>query len=159
MGERALRVGVTGHIRLSRESSRPIYLALRSYLAGQLRVHDHLYGITCLADGADSLFARAVSDLDGTLEVILPGPPGNRRRTRRLLRRAHRVSQVGPGPVEARYAEASERVLHGCEVLVAVWDGTDAGGQGGTAHTVARARELGKQVEVIWPAQARRLGP
>ncbi|XVV14840.1 hypothetical protein ACQP2X_11060 [Actinoplanes sp. CA-131856] len=160
MGDNVLRVGVTGHIRLTRESSRPIYLALRRYLRDQLRVYDNVHGVTCLADGADSLFARAVRDLGGTLEVILPGPPGNRRRTRRLLRRADRVSRVGTGPApEARYAEASERMLAGCEVVVAVWDGTEAGGRGGTAHTVARARELGKRVDVIWPPGARRLGP
>jgi hypothetical protein len=157
MANGVVRIGVTGHIRLSRGSSRPIYRALRSLLRAQLLVHDGVHGVTCLADGADSLFARAVRDLAGTFEVVLPGPPGGGRRTRRLLRRARQVSQVRPDPrPEVRYAEASERVLESCDLLVAVWDGSADGGHGGTAHTVARARAMGKPVEVIWPRKASR---
>jgi hypothetical protein len=155
-----VRIGVTGHIQLSRGSSRPIYRALRAFLRAQLINHHGVHGVTCLADGADSLFARAVRDLAGTFEVFLAGPPGSGRRTRRLLKRAHQVSQVHPDPrPEVRYAEASERMLASCDLLVAVWDGDDQGGHGGTAHTVARARAMGKPVQVIWPRKAKRRSP
>jgi hypothetical protein len=29
-------------------------------------------GLSCLADGADQIFARAVTNLGGTLEVVVP---------------------------------------------------------------------------------------
>jgi uncharacterized lipoprotein YddW (UPF0748 family) len=41
---------------------------------------------------------------------------------------------------EEAYAAANERLLDEVDVLVAVWDGKDAQGQGGTAQVVARAR-------------------
>jgi len=158
MDSDVVRIGVTGHIRLTRGSARPIYRALRDLLLRQVR-QGAVHGVTCLADGADTLFARAVRDVAGTLEVVLPGPPGRGRRTRRLLRAATKVTRVADDPVpENTYAAASDRMLHACDLLVAVWDGNDDGGYGGTAHTVARARELGKPVLVVWPRKARRKG-
>jgi hypothetical protein len=153
-----LRIGVTGHIRLTRGSVRPIYRELRALLA-ELSRRGPVHGITCLADGADSLFARAVRDSRASFQVILPGPPSRRRALRRLLEAASAVEHVDPGPrPELRYATASERVLQECDVLVAVWDGRQEGTHGGTAYTVARARQLGKEVRVVWPRRAKRRG-
>jgi len=157
MGNDVVRIGVTGHIRLTRGSLRPIYRALVQVLRAQLRLHGAVHGVTCFAEGTDRLFARAVSDLAGTFEVVLPGPPDNGRQTRRLLQRARRVTHVTPHQTpEFRYAAASEQMLQSCDLLVAVWDGAQNGTHGGTAHTVARARELGKPVQVVWPRKAKR---
>lgn len=151
-------IGVTGHIRLTPGSIRPIYRAIGSVLRAQLVLHGELHGVTCLADGADRLFARAILSLAGTFEVVLPGPPDGRRRTRRLLRQARRITRVPPCPTpEIGYAAAGELMLRRCDLLVAVWDGTEDGAHGGTAHTVGRAHELGRPVEVVWPDEARRL--
>ncbi|MFI5933648.1 hypothetical protein [Actinoplanes sp. NPDC051494] len=153
MTDDVVRIGVTGHIRLTRGSARHIYREVREVL---LR-HGAVHGVTCLADGADSIFARAVRDVAGTIEVVLPGPPGRGRRTRRLLRAATHVTHIGYDPVpENTYAAASDHVLRACDVLVAVWDGDDDGVYGGTAHTVARARAMGRPVLVVWPRKARR---
>jgi hypothetical protein len=157
MDDDVMRIGVTGHIRLTRGSVRPIYQAIRAVLRAQLLLHAQVHGVTCLADGADRLFARAVRSLAGTFEVVLPGPADGRRRTRRLLRQARRVTQVSGATPEIRYAAAGEMMLRRCELLVAVWDGAEDGAYGGTAHTVGRARELGRAVQVVWPAEAQRL--
>jgi hypothetical protein len=158
MDNDVVRVGVTGHIRLTRGSARPIYRALKALLRGQLLLHDQVHGVTCLADGADRLFARAIRDVAGTFDVVLPGPPDETRQTRRLLRQARRVTQMPADPrPEIRYAAASEMMLRNCDLLVAVWDGHEDGTYGGTAYTVARAREQGTPVRVVWPEKARRL--
>jgi hypothetical protein len=44
-------------------------------------------GITCLADGADQIFARAAADAGGKLEAIIPG----------ARYRDGRTSRPGPG--------------------------------------------------------------
>jgi hypothetical protein len=158
MNDDVVRIGVTGHIRLTRGSARPIYRAIRAVLRHQLLFHDRVHGITCLADGADRLFARAIRDLAGTFEVVLPEPPADDRRTRRLLRQARQITRVpADARPEARYAAAGELLLRRCDLLVAVWDGGEDGIHGGTAHTVARARELGRPVQVVWPDKAKRL--
>lgn len=152
-----LCVGVTGHIRLTAQSRRLIFEDLVSRLRRHQAGHRVLHGVTCLADGADRLFARAIRACAGTFDVILPEQPDSRRETGRLLRQARTVTTVPADPTPAvRYAAASEQVVRNCDVLIAVWDGTPDGEHGGTAHTVAQARRLGVPVEIVWPAGAQR---
>lgn len=47
--------------------------------------------------------------------------------------------------------DASRTMLEGADKLYAVWDGKPARGYGGTADVVALARDLGVNVQVIWP--------
>jgi hypothetical protein len=42
------------------------------------------------------------------------------------------------------------------DLLIAVWDGQPARSWGGTADVVAKARQLGLPVTVIWPNGATR---
>jgi hypothetical protein len=144
------RIGVTGHIHLTAGSRAPILRALRA----ELQPYGPVYGYTCLADGADRLFAEAVHEAGGAYEVVLPSPPAG---PDEFLDRARRVSTIpGTLPPEARYAAASEVILDNIDVLVAVWDGEPGGVPGGTAQTVARARARGLPVHVVWPAGAQR---
>lgn len=54
------------------------------------------------------------------------------------------------------YMAASEDVLSSVDEMVAVWDGTPAGGHGGTADVVAAAKVRGIPVTVVWPIGAAR---
>ena len=65
-----VRIAITGHRGLPADTVRLVDDAVRSALAE----HDaeRLTGISCLADGADQIFARAVVDLGGALEVVVP---------------------------------------------------------------------------------------
>jgi hypothetical protein len=156
-----LRLGVTGHVRLTRRSRALVGAALREALRqyGGRPVH----GVTCLADGADQLFAQALIEADGTYEAVLPAAdyrerevaPANRATFDRLLRRAERVTYASPVTCAEAYAAAGAQVLDRSDRLVAVWDG-GGGGLGGTADVVAGARRRGMPVEVVWPAGARR---
>jgi hypothetical protein len=46
--------------------------AIRTELTQFQEGDGSLVGISCLADGADQLFARAVVDMGGALEVVIP---------------------------------------------------------------------------------------
>ncbi|MFF4194344.1 hypothetical protein [Nonomuraea sp. NPDC001831] len=156
-----VRVAVSGHRGLAGETAALVDRAIREALAEYL---PGLRGLSCLADGADQIFARAVLDLGGALEVVIPaeryrdGLPGECRAAYDELlgraRRAHRLEFV-ESTAESHMA-ASERMLDDADVLVAVWDGQPARGHGGTADVVAEARRRGMSVRVIWPEGARR---
>ena len=63
------RIAISGHRGLPTPTARLVDQAIRAALAE--RAPD-VTGLSCLADGADQIFARAVTDLGGTLEVIVP---------------------------------------------------------------------------------------
>ena len=120
--------------------------------------------MTCLATGADQVFARAVRAVGGTYEVILPAPdyrdmlaPDHRAEFDQLLAGASRVIHTGlaESGTEA-YAEASRLMLTGIDRLLAVWDGTVRGQPGGTADVVCDARRLCVLTTVVWPAGSTR---
>jgi hypothetical protein len=124
---------------------------------------NELTGVSCIARGADSIFAQAVLDAGGALEVLLPAAnyreakvkPDHAAQFDDLLRRATvvRVMPFAEANREA-YEAANEAMLSSCDGLCAVWDGQGAVDRGGTAAVVEQARSRGLPVEVIWPAGA-----
>ena len=156
------RIGITGHTNLTQATENVISEALHGWL--RQCCPSNLVGVSCLARGADQLFAQAVLDLGGRLEVVLPAPdyrtkikPDNLARYDTLLAAADSV-QVMPFDTSRResYLAASEYLLAHVDELVAVWDGGPSGGLGGTADVVSAARERGLPVQVIWPPGAAR---
>ncbi|HET6952075.1 MAG TPA: hypothetical protein VFI47_16965 [Acidimicrobiales bacterium] len=123
-----------------------------------------LVGLSCIADGPDALFAQAVLDHGGELEVFVPadeyraGLPAEHHSTYdRLLAAASTVHRL---PYRESTSEshmaASELMLDGADELYAVWDGLPARGYGGTADVVTAAHRLGLPVAIIWPNGATR---
>ncbi|HEV7907016.1 MAG TPA: hypothetical protein VGP03_02640 [Pseudonocardiaceae bacterium] len=156
-----MRIGITGHSNLVPECLPAVHAALAEVL-GELT--PPLVGVSCLAPGADQVFARVVLELGGAVEVVLPAmdyrdkmAPEHRDSYDDLLRRASVVS-VLPHLLSGRqaYVAANERMLASIDLLVAVWDGVPAAGKGGTAETVEHARACGVPVQVVWPPEARR---
>jgi hypothetical protein len=157
-----MRVGVTGHSNLTPESVPAVVAELRTVLS---EYGAPLVGVSCLARGADQVFARVVLELGGHLEVLLPAAdyrerkvkPDNREEFDELIGRATEV-RVLPFDTSTRdaYAAANDAVLSGVDVLVAVWDGAPPDGRGGTGDTVQAARRRGVPVVVAWPDGARR---
>jgi hypothetical protein len=137
--------------------------ALRDLLAGYQNAD--LIGVTCLAKGADQLFACAILDLGGQLIVVLPSPnyreqkvkPDNRALFDALIAKATEVRHI-PYAESGReaYEAANATLLDIADRLVAVWDGQPSKDQGGTGAVVQQARQLGKPVHVIWPQGAAR---
>ncbi|MER5390096.1 hypothetical protein [Saccharopolyspora sp. NPDC002686] len=156
------RIGVTGHSNLTAAS----VSLVREALAAELSSHSEgLIGVTCLARGADQVFARAVLDAGGSFEVVLPAAdyrdrkvkPDNAAEFDELLGKASKVHTM---PFEESnpdaYMSASEHVLGTVDAMLAVWDGQPSGGYGGTGDVVQAARERGIPVTVVWPNGASR---
>jgi hypothetical protein len=59
-------------------------------------------------------------------------------------------------PTEEAFWSAGRYVVDHADQVLAVWDGQQAGGLGGTADVVAYARAKRKPVTRIWPAGAER---
>src|SRR5947209_15173878 len=69
-GEAVARFGITGHMNLTPESVPLIRKAITDVLAPY--AGEEMTGVSCIARGADSIFAQTVLDLGGKLEVVLP---------------------------------------------------------------------------------------
>jgi hypothetical protein len=121
-------------------------------------------GISCLADGADQIFARAVAALGGRLEVIIPAvkyraglPRQAQPEYDRLLTQAREVRRLPfTESTSESHMEASKLMIGQADELYAVWDGQPARGYGGTADVVTYAREHAMPVHIIWPDGAQR---
>ncbi|WP_367137757.1 hypothetical protein [Saccharothrix sp. HUAS TT1] len=159
-----MRVGITGHSNLAPDCVDDVREAIRTALEAEAAGGSSLVGVTCLAPGADQLFAGVVLELGGRVEVVLPAmdyreklKPEKRAAYDELLARAHVVS-VLPNELSGRhaYVMANERMLASVELLIAVWDGQPPDGRGGTADVVETARASGVPVVVVWPGGARR---
>ncbi|MFE5539097.1 hypothetical protein [Streptomyces sp. NPDC056492] len=148
-------VAVTGHMRIDPERSAAVADSLRSVLASSSA--GGLTGLSCLAEGADALFADLVLEAGGRLEVVLPSHDYRARMVAphfaadfdRLRGAAAAVTVMPYRQASARAYKAANRVLLGrADLLVAVWNGLP-GRPGGTADTVAEARAAGLPVKVV----------
>nr|WP_043636629.1 hypothetical protein [Nonomuraea candida] len=156
-----VRIAVSGHRGLPEETVVLVDGAVREALA---EYGPGVAGLSCLADGADQIFARAVLDLGGVLEAVIPakeyrdGLPGECHAAYdELLGRAVRTHRLDFAESTAEsHMTASARMLDDADVLFAVWDGQPARGFGGTADVVAEARRREVPVRVIWPDGAQR---
>lgn len=155
------RIAVSGHRGLPPEVAHLVDAATRAHLAS---IGPDLIGISCLADGADQIFARAVLDAGGVLEVVVPAeqyraglPVDCHAEYDALLASASTVRELHyEDSTSESHMEASRVMLASADELLAVWDGQPARGYGGTADVVALALEQGLPVHVIWPEGARR---
>lgn len=158
-----MRIAVTGHMDVSPESYDPI----RSDISSRLREaknYGALTGISCLARGADSIFAQAVLESGGKLEVVLPSPSYREKKVKpdhaptfdHLISEAATVRALPFEEISKEaYEAANEELVRGCDRLFAVWDG-QSGGRSGTATVVEHARSRNVPVTVIWPDGASR---
>ncbi|MYS80245.1 hypothetical protein [Embleya scabrispora] len=155
--------GITGHINISAGTVPLVDRAIRDLLAGA--APEELVGYSCLAAGADAIFARAVLDLGGRLVALLPSAdygdakvgPHYRASFDQLVAAAAEVRVMPFRRASAdAYAAANEALLAAVDVVFAVWDGQPGRARGGTAEVVGKARSAGKRVHVVWPTGAAR---
>lgn len=152
------RLAVTGHRGLSETTTALVDAALRREISKRAE-NGPLVGLSCIADGADALFARAILDHGGTLHVIVPA-----RKYRDSLPREHHATYdaliaeaaetIRLDHVESdssAHMDASLHMLAEVDELLAVWDGQPARGYGGTADVVDVARDQGVPITVVWP--------
>ncbi|WFB09471.1 hypothetical protein LRS74_22310 [Streptomyces sp. LX-29] len=160
-----LTIAVTGHMDLTEESVPLVRGALDELLRPRA---GGLVGISCIAKGADSLFAEAVLAVGGRLVVVIPSRDYRQAKVKpehaatfdRLVAAAGDVL-VMPHETANRqaYEAANAELLQRADRLVAVWNGQPPTGKGGgTADVVLVAREAGIPVDVVWPEGASRRG-
>lgn len=151
-----MRVAVSGHRGLTTETVQLVDRALRETLSS---LGTDIVGLSCLADGADQIFAEAVLAVGGQLEAVIPakkyrdGLPDDTKATYdKLMSKAEQVHQLDfVESTSESHQAASEYMVDSADQLIAVWDGLPARGYGGTADVVAYAREQGKPVMIVWP--------
>lgn len=135
------------------------------YLESKLRVSfpeaNNVVVVSSLAIGADTIVSKYLLARGAELHVIVPSndyvstfkSDSDRSTFEDLLLRANVVEYLGSAESdEAAFMAAGALVARSCDWLIAVWDGEKSRGLGGTGDVVALARELGKDVRVIWPA-------
>ncbi|MFF9526136.1 hypothetical protein ACF1DV_29755 [Streptomyces achromogenes] len=160
-----MTIAVTGHMHLTEDTIPLVRAALDDLLKPYADGGD-LVGISCIAKGADSLFAEAVLRAGGRLAVVIPSRDYRREKVKAdhadlfdRLAEAADEAVVLPNDTADRHAyEAANAVLlKRADRLVAVWDGKPPSGKGGgTADTVLEARAAGIPVDVVWPDGAAR---
>lgn len=116
--------------------------------------------VSALAEGADRLVARRMLAREGTrLVAVLPlarddyetdfATEASRREFAELLDLADEVVHTPPQPSrDEAYEAAGQTVIARADALIAVWDGRDAQGVGGTDAIVAAARTRG--LPLVW---------
>ncbi len=164
-----IRAGVTGH--------RPAGLAGADLALLRQRIREALAEIAStapsvplvvispLAEGADRLIAREAVNAGYLLDCILPFPrddyasdfagAANRSEFYALLGNAGQIielqgSRETPEVTDAAYMAAGEHVVEHADVMIAIWDGAEARGSGGTGDVVALA--LACSLPVLWIA-------
>lgn len=155
------RLAITGHRGLPDVTNQRVAKALREELRGYSAP---IVGFSCIADGADSLFAQAVLDHGGTLIVVVPAaryrddlPSEHHHVYDALFQQASEVIRLDHVESTSQaHMDASVEMIKQVDRLIAVWDGQPARGYGGTADVVYAAEERGLPVTVIWPEGATR---
>lgn len=156
-------IAVTGHMDLTDSSIALVRDALHQTLKPYAR---NLTGVSCIAKGADTLFAEVVLELGGRLVAVIPSQdyrqakvkPDHAEQFDRLIEAAGEVVVLEHETAHrSAYEDANRTLLQRADRLVAVWDGKPPIGKGGgTADTVVEARGAGIPVDVVWPEGADR---
>jgi hypothetical protein len=123
-------------------------------------------GLVRAGQGLPVVFGRAARSAGLALVTVLPSKNGvpamldvcDRRAAGELLLLSEQVRllEYDAADRDARIG-ADESLLRSCGRLLAVWDGSPSDSRDATAHLVAYARGCGIDVEVLWPADARRM--
>lgn len=158
-----IRIGVTGHrslagVEILKESITRVLSRIEQDNPGQ----DWLV-ISALAEGADRLVVEGALAYKPTAKLIVSLPLPVEEYQKDFAGNASRqefqhwldlaVEVIGPpvaGVREEGYLSAGLYVLEHCDVLIALWDGLESQGLGGTGQIVALARERGMRLAWIY---------
>lgn len=150
-----MRVGVTGHQRRPNLNWNWVAETIRLELG---RLPQPLEAFSCLAGGADQVFAREALAAGGSLVAIVPlddyerfFEPADLDEYRRLIRRSRVEALHLTDEPEQAFFDAGKYIVDHVQLLMAIWDGAPAKGFGGTADVVAYARDKARTVLHVNP--------
>lgn len=154
-------IGVTGHRFLAEIKKLQIGIDLVLTRIEQIYPVETWAVVSSLAEGADRLVVERVLQHRPETKLIVPLPlavpdycqdfetPESRQEFLRLLELASEV--IPPPQVTSRsegYWLAGKTMLDRCDLLIALWDGRGAQGQGGSGEMVAIARQ--RELPLAW---------
>jgi len=151
-----MRIAISGHQNLGdKETIRWVFDELEFNIK-KINVEE---GYSCLAVGADQLFAEIILKNNIPLIAIIPSrnyeitfDNNHIKAYEYLLKKANKVVQLEHSqPTESAFFEASKFMLNNCELLIAIWNGLPSKGLGGTADVVNYAIETKKNIIHINP--------
>lgn len=157
-----MRIGVTGHQDIPLDAIAYVTLKIQERLRQD---KNEVRGYTALAAGSDQIFGRAVLEAGGKLVAVIPckGYSGTFTTEKTLQEYRALISQAEEKielpferPSETAFLAAGRKVVDSSQCILAVWDGQDAKGRGGTADIVEYARRKNIDVVVIWPEDTAR---
>ena len=150
-------IGVTGHRKLDNQSALiPHIQEVIEQIRNSLPLLKHtpivFTVLSPLAEGADRLVASEILKLkDSQLEAVLPfakeeytkdfPSPSSQTEFNEFLAQAKKTTTFPlEGSRKDGYSRAGQYVVDNCDILIALWDGEESEGQGGTAEIVQYAR-------------------
>jgi hypothetical protein len=159
-----VHVGVVGHRSLSAAHASFAERVCHRLFADLLQRGPRITAISALAEGADTLFARAAVACGVPLEVVEPHARYRDDFTTAQARSdfavigaaaRHRTVMPYPRASDRAYRTAMRWVADRSDLVVAVWDGRPSDRVGGTAQTVGYARALNRPVLHVHPGSER----
>jgi len=149
-----LKIGITGH----QERDGIDWAWVRSHLERLLAVKSKLIGYSSLAAGTDQVFAEAVLNAGGQLTAVIPienyvsyFKDEALEEYVRLLALANVVELKSTKRDKRAFLDAGKCIVRNVDQIIAVWDGEQAEGTGGTGDIVAYAISLNKPVVHLNP--------
>ncbi len=169
-----IRIGVTGHRNLRTEMIDDIRKRTRQAIARTDSIWSFAIRngkvnrviLTPLAEGADRLVVKEALEIDASdsdhrtiIEAILPMPEedylldfrssDSKAEFEGYIGQAASVEVISHTESrEEAYERAGRYVVDYCDVLIAIWNGDEAAGRGGTGETVRYARSLNRPI--LW---------
>lgn len=142
-----MNVGITGHQELG---NKDCILWLKSEIVKEITYTKYKRGYTCLAKGADQLFADIV--LKNKIDLVSIIPCEEYEKTfsdfkslndfKFFLNKSSKIIKMPfEMPTEAAFFNASKYLITKIDLLIAIWDGKNAKGLGGTADVVQQAKD------------------
>lgn len=147
-----MNIGVTGHQNLiSIKVKKWVQKSLSEYLSK----YDGIVGFSCLAEGADQVFAEEILKKGFNLVAIIPSHNYEKSFSNKsarvnfnnlLLRSSNIINLSFKNPSEEAYWEAGKTIVDSSDLVLAIWNGKEAEGLGGTGDIVKYAMSKGKTI-------------
>lgn len=155
-------VAFTGHrpAKLGGYGPSPIRAAVEQVIFAELHAMRPEKAISGMALGVDQWAFEQCLKLNIPVIAAVPfaeqaskWPPASQQHYTELLSRACEIVQVSPpGYAAWKMQRRNEYMVHHCDELWAVWDGSPSGG---TANCVRFAMQIGRPVRNLWAQVAR----
>ncbi len=157
-----MKAGITGHQDLGNN----VTIAwIQDTLARLVVENEVSQGFTCLAKGADQLFAAVLTEKNIPFTAVIPcidyekafDDQTARSQYIRFVQMAEEIIRLNfPHPSEQAFFEGGRKVVECSDLIFAVWNGKPARGLGGTGDIVNFSKQEGKAVVHINPVNQKK---